>query len=144
MVVSPETITREAHKQEGLGGTDIEDLASFTLGRAAFKRFLVHMYRTSHLPVEAVFSRAFFVSKGNHKTGLAGLRMIHLFCSWWRHFVRPALQDQLRSTKVQWEHRAYAYIKHRRREGAMIVQRAVEARLSDKRISTTILEEIHG
>ena len=68
-------------------------------------------------------------SQGNRKSGVKALRLIHLFCTWWKAFFGAALRRNLRDQPVHWNDVFHGNITGRRREGAMITRIAVTVRL---------------
>ena len=136
MMIAPGYLSCTEHRGAGLGAPKIEELDTLVYPRKCFLDFLKHMHRVGEAPCYANISRAFFVNRGNGKEELAGLRMIHLYCSWWRHYFGQALRTSERTKKPTWDAWSYAYLPCRRREGAMLVQRAVELRVSQNKLST--------
>ena len=67
--------------------------------------------------------------QGNRKSGAKELRLIHMFCMWWKAFFSAILRRNLRNSSFNWNDAFHGYITGRRREGAMITQRAVSMRL---------------
>ena len=80
-------------------------------------------------PYLAHLSRGVTLDKGNKKSGVTALRLIHMFCTWWKAFFGAALRRSLRDQPVSWNDAFHGYITGRRREGAMITQRVVSWRL---------------
>ena len=80
-------------------------------------------------PYLAQLSRGVTLEKGNRKSGVKALRLIHMFCTWWRALFSAALRRNLRMQPVHWNDAFHGHITGRRREGAMITQRAVTVRL---------------
>ena len=66
----------------GVGHTVI-DAAEFPFARKEVVHILKHAYRSRHVPLIANCSQRFFLGKGNGAAGMAGIRLIHLFCSFW-------------------------------------------------------------
>ena len=71
---------------------------------------------------------------GQEKSEVKALRMVHMFCTWWKVFFRAALRRNLRDQPFHWNDSFHGYITGRRREGAMITQRAVSVRLQKEGI----------
>ena len=136
LLLNPGTCTGVADEGRGLGAEGNAELANYTLPRQCFENFLTHMHRTGEAPCFANLTRAFFIDKQNGKEGLDGLRMIHLFCIFWRHFFRQALRSSARLLRPVWDAWSYAYRAHCRREGGMTVTRVVEWRLQVNKLST--------
>ena len=47
-------------------------------------------------PYLAHLSRGVTLDKGNWKSGVKALRLIHMFCTWWKAFFGGALRRNLR------------------------------------------------
>ena len=77
----------------------------------------------------APLSRGVTLDKGNRKSEVKALRLIHMFCMWWKAFFSAILRRNLRNSSFHWNDAFHGYITGRRREGAMITQRAVSMRL---------------
>ena len=85
-------------------------------------------------PYLAHLSRGVTLDKGNRKSGVKALRLIHTFCTWWKAFFSAALRRNLRNQPFHWNYLFQGYITGRRQEGAMITQRAVSVRLKKEGI----------
>ena len=50
------------------------------------------------------------LDKGNEKSGVKALRLIHMFCTWWKAFFGAALRRSLRDQLVSWNDAFHGYI----------------------------------
>ena len=73
-----------------------------------------------------------FLEKHNGKLGLDGLRMIHLLCCLWKAFFSALLSRGLanRGGDSSFPAVSHGFVSGRRREEAMLVQRAVSYKLA--------------
>eukprot|EP00959_Pyramimonas_sp_CCMP1952_P178850 3738803-Pyramimonas_sp.AAC.1 len=88
-----------------------------------------------HLHVEAPLiwhsSQAFTLSKANGKKDCAGLRLVHSLDPFGKAFYKYLWRANYGLTIAASRNYAYGYLKHRRREGAILVQSLVQERLRE-------------
>ena len=114
-------------------GYDVNECAKLTQARNTLLKVLVQVRcadgGNGATPYLAHLSRGVTLDKGNKKSGVKALRLIHMFCTWWKAFFGDALRRSLRDPPFIWNDAFHGYITGRRRECAMITQRAVSWRL---------------
>ena len=93
----------------------------------------VHVRRgengTGLTPTITNLSVGHVLEKYNGKVRLAAVRLIHLFCSWWRNVFGALLEESFEETKPDWPDWMHRYLNGRRRKDCELVQRATGARL---------------
>ena len=82
-----------------------------------------HSRMTGRVPMQANVSQTAMLDKKNGVDGPAGLRIIHIFCGWWRFFHRVILHvEGAEFAPPPW---AYGGIAARRREAIMAAMQIV-------------------
>ena len=115
----------------------LKDYATLsTTCRQQLVEVVAHVRAGQFIPLIANKSRAFLQDKANGKPGLLGQRILHLYCTFWRHWHAGALRQSVKETNPQWQDYCHAYLNGRRREGAMIVQNTVQQRLAKANIDS--------
>ena len=108
-------------------GCDATECTKLTKARNTLLKVLVQVRcadgGNGATPYLAHLSRGVTLDKGNKKSGVKALRLIHMFCTWWKAFFGAALRRSLRDQPVSWDDAFHGYITGRRRKGAMITQR---------------------
>ena len=70
---------------------------------------LIHCHRAKLAPALAHVSTGFFLSKPNGKSGMKGIRLIHLFAAFWRNYFAAVLQRYAWLYKFVWPTWAQTY-----------------------------------
>ena len=130
--LSPGYYSVRDQERRGIGCTEIHP-ANFRLRWQRLCGVQVHVRRgengTGLTPTIANVSAGHVLDKHNGKVGFAALRLIHLFCSWWRNVFGALLEEGFEETKPDWLDWMHGHVKGRRREDCELVQRATGARL---------------
>ena len=81
-------------------GFDKGECAKLTAAKDTMLKFLVQVRckdgGNGATPYLAHLSRGVTLDKGNRKSGVKALRLIHMFCTWWKAFFSAALRRNLR------------------------------------------------
>jgi hypothetical protein len=128
--LDPLYISKRIDDKTGVGATTLLNTNdSFLSISSQAEKCLQHCHRASLVPIVANISQAFWISKLNGKKGLGGLRLLHCYDSFWRHFFAGALSANQRSLKPTWPDWCHAYLRKRRREAPMMILRITAQRL---------------
>jgi len=127
ILLRPRWVWRREQKL-GLGASD--DLKKISM--PYFNRWLLKLFlqivRTNTVPMDWHKARGAKIGKGNGLEGIKGERLVVLLCVFGRNFYKMLMNlDTSAQTYPSW---VYGCLPHRRREIAMLVQRAVSYRLS--------------
>ena len=88
-----------------------------------------HCHAARQLPVDAGSTEVFLSDKANGLAGLAGQRILHVCCPYWKSFFGKRIKIEAKSRAYTVPSYAHAHMPGRRREGAMISQSSVGQRL---------------
>ena len=125
--VAPHHCSVRYDVKSGVGAEQLgDDISKFCEFKAELFQIHVHVLRCEHTPCIGNLSRGFFVDKSNGLPGLQGQRLLHLYCSYWRNYFGAVLARGIRNTTHNWPHWFHGYLPGRRREGAMLTQRAIQ------------------
>ena len=117
-------------KTTAIGGPGLAEVAETSMTcKVELLKILEHLHAGQFIPLVANKSMAFLQDKNNGKPGLLGQRILHLYCTFWRHWHGAAMHQSVKATQPRWQSYSHAYLKGRRREGAMITQNSVQMRL---------------
>ena len=64
------------------------------------------------------------LDKHSDKMGLGALRLIHLFCTWWRNVFGALLEEDFADTKLDRPEWMHGFLKRRKRDHYQLMQRA--------------------
>ena len=89
------------------------------------RAFLIHVHRAETAPTVAHLSRGFYIDKYNNKPGISGLRLLNLFCPFWKAFFGQATRRGINARGPILPNYCHAYRPGFRRESAMMITRIV-------------------
>lgn len=136
MALAPSYCSVSLPKAEGLGCSKLGEVADRAGScKGALWEILVHVRRASATPNVANLSKGFFIDKENGKAWLLGQRLLHIYCPFWRSFFGGIVKEAEKKKPFEWADFSHAYLAGRRREGAMLAQRATSWTLRRLKIS---------
>jgi len=124
--VCPSFCTIGNEVKSGVGAETFEGGDRFLSCQNELQLVLEHVHKAGLVPLVGNLSLGFLIDKGNGGVGLKGQRLLHLTCAFWRNFFGAALRRGSRESSFEWPCWFHAYLPGRRREAAMLVQRAVQ------------------
>ena len=104
---------------------ELAEEARHELPRKMLRLFLIHMYRASTSPAVAHLSKGFYIDKYNGKPGLMGLRLLNLFCPFWKAYYGQATKRGILEYGLHLPNYCHAYRPGFRSESAMMTTRVV-------------------
>ena len=118
MAIDPGFVSKGLDMMAGVGSAKLSEIArACKTCREEFIELHVHVRRCGYVPCQGNLSKGFFLDKGTGAPGLAGQRLLHVYCAYWRSFFGSLVVKGLAQSKHEWPPWCDAYLPHRRREG---------------------------
>ena len=108
----------------GIVATPIDKFTDlYNTAAEKLEKILVYTRNCDTTPVEGNASLGVLLAKPSGKKGMAGQRLIHVCCPFWKSFFDGLMQEGRKEKRFDEQHDSWqhCFLSHRRRESAMIV-----------------------